>query len=288
MCYQVEPAHFLSASKGLSMDDPTIKSPTNQTIKELVRLKARKGEWSQRAFLVEGAREIERAISQGFILDKFFVCQDLAGSAGKSVLRKLAGFKAVTVAQDAFSKVATRDSSDGVLAVFMHRTFKFEDILKRTRADCPFIVAIESVEKPGNLGAILRSADGAGVHGVVILGQDIDIWNPNVIRASLGGIFSVPTVRLEPEDFFAQCKQLKIKTVAAALSNKSSSVFFENLKEPVSVIFGSEAHGLSDAIIDRCDSSIVIPMKGVCDSLNVSVAAGIVMYETLRQRMTSG
>lgn len=268
------------------MADAAITSPANQTIKELVRLKARKGEWSQRAFLVEGAREIDRALGQGFSLDKFFICRDLASSEGQSVLRQLPGLQVVTVAREAFSKVATRDSSDGVLAVFHKRTFRFEDILKRTQADKPFIVVVESVEKPGNLGAILRTADGAGVDGVVILDQDTDLWNPNVIRASLGGVFSVPTVHMERENFFALCRQLKIKTVAAALRDKCSPIFFENLNEPLAVVFGSEAHGLSDATLKHCDSSIVIPMKGICDSLNVSVAAAIIMYETLRQRIT--
>ena len=268
------------------MSSPVISSPSNQIIKDLVKLKSRKGDRSCRSFIVEGAREIERAVGQGFILEDFFVCPMVLGEQTRAMLSKLSEVRTTTVSKEAFSKVATRESSDGVLAVFTHREFTLQDILNRAGKAAPFIVVLEDLEKPGNLGAILRSADGAGVHGVVILGKNIDLWNPNVIRSSLGAVFSVPTLYCPDQDsFFGWCVKNKIKTIAAVLSENSKPIYEEALNGPIAVALGSEAHGLSKTLISKIDRSVIIPMHGVCDSLNVSVAAGIFMYEVQRQRL---
>jgi TrmH family RNA methyltransferase len=268
------------------MTNTLIASPSNQIIKDLVKLKSRKGERSCRSFVVEGAREIERAVRQGFTLEELFVCPTLWGEQTKAMLGELFDVRTTKVSKEAFSKVATRESSDGLLAVFKHREFTLQDILNRAGQTAPFIVVLENVEKPGNLGAILRSADGAGVHGVVILGKNIDLWNPNVIRSSLGAVFSVPTLYCPDQDsFFEWCAKRKIKTIAAVLSEKSKPIYEEVLTGPMAVALGSEANGLSKTLISKIDRSVIIPMHGICDSLNVSVAAGIFMYEVQRQRL---
>lgn len=261
-----------------------ITSPTNQTIKDLVRLKNRKGIESEHSFLVEGVRECQRALRAGFNLKSLFFCKDLLNADGQSFVLQAPQNVCTSVSQQAFAKVATREGSEGILTVFDQKTFSVTDIKKRAKSQPIFVVVIEDLEKPGNLGAILRTADGADVHGVIVLGMNVDVWNPNVIRSSLGGVFSVPTVCLKHADFFEWCRSNKIKKIAAALDDRSRPVFGEDLRDPVAIIVGSEARGLSDEVLEKSDRICMIPMLGICDSLNVSVAAGVLMYETRRQR----
>lgn len=270
------------------MPSPMISSPSNQFIKDMVRLKNRKGDRSQRSFIVEGAREIARAGEKSFFLEELLVCSELLTDLSRSLVSKYSAKNVITVSTEAFSKVAVRDTSDGILGVFKQQEFSLQDVLGRAGQQSPFIVVLENVEKPGNLGAILRSADGSGVHGVVILGDKVDVWNPNVIRSSVGGVFSVPTIHFDDaEIFLTWCRQHRIKTVAAALNPNSKPIYEENFKEPLAIMFGSESHGLSSTLVSQVDKSVLIPMQGICDSLNVSVAAGIFMYEVQRQRLLS-
>jgi len=264
-----------------------ISSPTNQTIKDLIKLKSRKGERASQSFLVEGWREIDRALKQNFKLEDFFYCEALLDAFGKNLVKQLNHRRTAEVSQEAFSKVATRENSDGFLAVFSKKDFSFDDILRRAGKKDPLIIVLENVEKPGNLGAVLRTADGSGVHGVVTLGVDVDIWNPNVIRASLGGVFAVPTLNCSYDKFFEWCRSHRVKTMAAAISDRSKPIFDMDLNGPLAVILGSEASGVSKTVLEKTDEFAVIPMNGVCDSLNVSVAAGIFMYEAFRQRSTT-
>lgn len=264
--------------------DVVITSPSNQTIKDLVKLKNRKGGESDSSFLVEGVREGRRALSVGFKLKRLFFCMELLDVEGQAFIRQVPQDLCILVSRQVFAKVATRDASGGVLAVFEQKNFSAVDILKRAKSQPIIVVVVENLEKPGNLGAILRTADAADVHGVIILGMSIDVWNPNVIRSSLGGVFSVPTICLNHADFFEWCRINKIKTVAAALTDRSEPVFRQDLTGSVAIIVGSEARGLSDVVLEKSDRICMIPMLGICDSLNVSVAAGVLMYETQRQR----
>jgi TrmH family RNA methyltransferase len=264
--------------------DVVITSPSNQTIKDLVKLKQRKGFESDHSFLVEGVREGHRALSKGFQIKRLFLCEELLDADGQTFIRQVPQSICTSVSRQVFAKVAMREGSGGILTVFEQKNFSTADILKRAKSQPIFVVVVENLEKPGNLGAILRTADGADVHGVIVLGTNVDVWNPNVIRSSLGGVFSVPTVCLNHADFFEWCSNNNIKTVAAALSDRSEPVFREDLTGSVAIIVGSEAHGLSDMVLGKSDRICMIPMLGICDSLNVSVAAGVLMYEARRQR----
>jgi TrmH family RNA methyltransferase len=266
------------------MSKIVISSATNQTIKDLVRLKDRKGERAVRSFVVEGFREINRAVQAGFLIEDFFYCEDELQPESRVLMERLRLQRIAEVSKDAFAKVATRDGSDGLIGVFKHKKSSFDDVKMRAVDSDLFIVVIENVEKPGNLGAILRSADAAGVHGVIVLGAPIDVWNPNVIRSSLGGVFSIPVIQSDLNEFLKLCGANKIKTIAAALRPEGKSIFELDLRGPLAVILGSEAHGLSEDVLNRSHSVATIPMLGRCDSLNISVAAGIFMYEALRQR----
>lgn len=266
------------------MSKIVISSPTNQTIKDLVRLKERKGERAAGSFVVEGFREIDRAVQAGFMIVDFFYCEDELQPESRALMERMRLQRIAAVSKDAFAKVVTREGSDGLVGVFKQKKSSFDDVKMRAGDIDLFIVVIENVEKPGNLGAILRSADASGVHGVIVLGAPIDIWNPNVIRASLGGVFSVPVIQSDLNDFLKLCSANKIKTIAAALRPESKSIFELDLRGPLAVVLGSEAHGLTEDVLNRSDSVATIPMLGLCDSLNISVAAGIFMYEALRQR----
>jgi RNA methyltransferase, TrmH family len=261
-----------------------IASPTNQTIKDLTRLKDRKGDRAERSFVVEGRREIQRAVTSGFVMEDFFYCPDELDVEGRSLVEQVISQRKAEVSREAFAKVATREGSDGLLAVFALKSATFSDILARAGKTPVFIVVVEDIEKPGNLGAVLRSADAAGVHGVVTLGKTVDTWNSNAIRSSLGGLFSVPVVNAGTKEFFDWCASQGVKLIGAALSEQSKSIYDSDFRGPVAILFGSEAFGLSPLAMSHMDEAAMIPMQGVCDSLNISVAAGIFMYEVLRQR----
>jgi TrmH family RNA methyltransferase len=261
-----------------------ITSPTNQSIKELVRLKDRKSERAKALFVVEGRREIERALACEFQIEEMYYCPQLVDEASRTLLAQLNATKMAELSEQAFSKVATRDGSDGLLAVFASRHHDAASIRQRAKTEDLFLIAMENVEKPGNLGAVLRTADALGVHGIILLGRSVDVWNPNVIRSSLGGIFSVPVVQWSDREFFGFCQSNNVKVVAASLVEESSDVFSLNLSGSVAILLGSEAYGLSQKLLAGAPWKVVIPMEGVCDSLNVSVAAGILAFEVKRQR----
>lgn len=265
---------------------PEITSPTNPKIKDLVRLKDRKGERSDDCFVVEGLREITRACQSGFDMVELYQCLALMPQLPEMLASKEHILHA-HISQEAFQKIAVREGSDGVIAVFKTRSVGLESLTAIVANKVPLIVAAEDVEKPGNLGAILRTADAAGVHAVVVLDKAVDPWNQHVIRASLGGVFFVPVIQTSSDAFYDWCVDHKVATVAAALSERSSSIFRQNLKDPVAILLGSEARGLSRFWFEKSTHLVQIPMLGVCDSLNVSVAAGVFIYEALRQRLAT-
>lgn len=263
------------------MSPKEITSPSNPTIKELVRLKDRKSDGADKEFLVEGFREIDRAIRSGFEILELFVCHEVLSHEAQGLMSQCKNITFLSLA--AFQKIAIREKSDGVLAVFAIKEFTLREIASKTTKPI-LIVAVEALEKPGNLGAVLRSADAAKVDCVVVLDQKVDTWNQNVIRSSLGAVFSVPVINCTSQQLIEWCKENDIKTFGAALSNRSKSIFESELKGPSAIIFGSEAFGLSTYLLENVDDLSVIPMAGICDSLNISVAAAIYMFEAVRQR----
>jgi TrmH family RNA methyltransferase len=256
-----------------------IESPSNQLIKDLVRLKERKGAWADSSFLVEGLREAERAIDSGFEMEKIILCPNL----GAKMPAKAAAVDLAKVSIQAFAKIAMREKSDGVLGVFKKRSWTFKDFDHQPQKPA-FILALENIEKPGNLGAVLRTADCAGVDGVVVLGRSVDLWNPNVIRSSLGAVFKVPTVCTSNEEFYAWLTAKGVTPIGAAISTDAKSIFDIDFKESVAIVFGTEADGLSDFWRRSANVCGQIPMVGMCDSLNVSVSAAVFAFEVLRQR----
>jgi TrmH family RNA methyltransferase len=167
-----------------------------------------------------------------------------------------------------------------MVAVAEMKSFSLDEV---SLSDNPLIVVLETVEKPGNLGAILRSADGAGVDLVIVCDQQMDIHNPNVIRNSLGGFFNVPTVQCASEDAIAFLEEKSVQILSTYLE-ASVAYYTVDMKIPTALVVGSEAFGISETWVKASAQNIIIPMTGIIDSLNVSSAASIVMFEAKRQR----
>lgn len=232
---------------------------------------------------VDGLREVSRAREAGVAFEELYVCRELLERfAGQQAVDQIFswGIEICEVSRMVMEKMSYGDRHEGVLAVIRIKNFLLSsENLQAT----PLIVVLENVEKPGNLGAILRSCDGAGVDAVMVADPKADIWNPNVIRASTGVVFSMAVMQgtlLQVRDFL---KAHQIKIVAATPSGKHT-YFSSDLKGPVAIVLGAEDKGLSDFWIDSADFEVSIPMRGKADSLNVSISAAVLVYEALRQR----
>jgi TrmH family RNA methyltransferase len=264
-----------------------ITSLHNPRIKDVLRLQDKAAERRRQGLtLVEGYRELTNARQAGWEVVTLLVCAELAGDELTQALleparRELRPYEFLPVSTAVFAKLAVRERSDGVLAIL--RT------PRRTLADLalpsnPLVLVLEAVEKPGNLGAILRTADAAPAHAVLVGDPRTDLYNPNVIRASLGGIFTVPTVAAPMADILAFLREKGIRTFAAALADDAKSYTATNFSGPTALVLGTEADGLTPATRQACDETVIIPMRGVLDSLNVSVAAAVLTFEAVRQR----
>lgn len=259
-----------------------IASPHNQRVKDAIKLRDRRQRTKQGRTIVEGVREIGRAIEAGVALDEVFVCRDLCRSGeSRRLLALLAEIDAplVEVTAEVFARLAFGDRSEGALAVVVMPRHNLGDL--EVGADS-LVAVIEGVEKPGNLGAVLRSADAAGAAAVIAAGSGTDFYNPNVIRASLGVVFTLPVraaTSAEARTWLAQ-RQF---TVYAARVDAEQSYSDASYAGPVAIVLGSEAKGLSSAWTEGV-TPIKLPMLGSADSLNIAAAAAVLFYEALRQR----
>jgi TrmH family RNA methyltransferase len=264
-----------------------ITSLHNPRIKDVLRLQDKAAERRRQGLtLVEGYRELANARQAGWQVATLFVCEELAGD---EITRQLAEparlvprpYEYLPVSAAVFAKLAVRERSDGVLALLRTPSRTLADL---ELPENPLIIVLEAVEKPGNLGAILRTADAAPAHAVLVGDPRTDLYNPNVIRASLGGIFTVPTVAAPMVEILAFLREKGIRTFAAALADDAKSYTATNFSGPTALVLGTEADGLTPATREACDATVIIPMRGVLDSLNVSVAAAVLTFEAVRQR----
>lgn len=269
-----------------------ITSLQNARIKNVVKLNNRRHRDAECLTVVEGVPEIGRALQSGVIPREAYVCPPLIAEAEAtemvSTLQRL-GQRGSTqlfeVTPDVFAKMAYRGASGGLLLVIPYLKHTLPDL---SLSLSPFLVVIEGVEKPGNLGAILRTADAAGVDGVIVTAaaeqrSGTDIHNPNVVRASLGTLFTVPVVSETTDRVIDWLRQKEIVVVATA-PNATVPYTAVDMTQPVALIMGSEAHGLSEQWLQVADERVVIPMVGVVDSLNLAVSTALLLYEAVRQR----
>lgn len=261
-----------------------ITSHHNPHVKEAVKLRGRRQRAKQGRTLIDGSRELARAISADVELVEVFVCEPLCRSADAQAALGLIGQTKVTVlpvTPQVFTKLAFGARTEGLLAVAKTPKRALDEMHLPAN---PLIAIVEAIEKPGNLGAVLRTADAAGVSAVIAAGHGTDLYNPNVIRASLGTVFTLPVCAATAEEALAFLRRNELRVYAArvdavALYTTASFV------GPAAIVLGSETAGLSE--IWRADDivSIKLPMVGDADSLNVSATAAVLFYEALRQRI---
>jgi TrmH family RNA methyltransferase len=264
----------------------TITSTHNPRVKEAAKLRQRSHRDKQGRFLIDGARELGRAISAGVELAEVFVCESLCESAeARKTLGLIGKTSAVVlpVAPPVFAKLAFGERAEGVLGVAVTPQRTLEGLHLPAN---PLVAVVEDVEKPGNLGAILRTADAAGVSAVIAAGYGTDLYNPNVIRASLGTVFSLPVCTASAEATLDFLRRHGISVHAARLDGPLAYTD-ASLDRPTAIVLGSETAGLSDVWRGDNVAGIKLPMLGAADSLNVSAAAAVLFYEALRQRSLS-
>ena len=257
------------------MRTEAVTSASNPKIKQLLQLQEKsKLRRETGLFVVEGRREIEHCLEGGFHIRTLFVCPEIAGEA--ATLPEMV----VELPESLYRKVAYRDSTEGVIAEVEYKSLGLEDL---ALGDNPLIVVLEAVEKPGNLGAVLRSADAAGADAVIVCDPLTDLYNPNLIRASVGAVFTVPTVVASSEELIPWLKERGIRILTAQLQD--SSLYYDyDMKGGTALVMGTESTGLSVRWRQAADAHIRIPMLGRLDSLNVSVSAAILLFEAVRQR----
>lgn len=260
-----------------------ITSLQNARIKDAARLRDRRHRERQGRIIIDGARELLRAMGAGVRLREVFMCEPLCQSQdARQVLAMLpqSGAEILDVTPAVFEKLAFGHRAEGVLAVADMPRRKLDELLLPPN---PLVAVLEGVEKPGNVGAVLRSADGAGVSAVIAADARTDLYNPNAIRASLGTIFTMPVCEAASGEVldWLRCQGLKILAARVDGSVPYTSV---NYRGPTAIVLGSEAEGLSPAWSAADITAIRLPMLGAADSLNVSATAAVLFYEARRQR----
>ncbi len=272
-----------------------ITSAQNPKIKKLLALQQKSSERrSEGLFVVEGRREIEHCVEAGYEIDTVFVCPSVMPDSdraswtpdqvgGDSLVMPgcdRASTKIFEVSASVYEKIAYRTGTEGIIAEVRTKTLRLEDL---KLGENPLIVVLESVEKPGNLGAVLRSADASGADAVIVCNPLTDLYNPNLIRSSIGAIFTVPCVACSSEECIDFLKSKRISILTAQLQD--SELYYDtDMKKGVAIVMGTESTGLTDIWRKAADAHIRIPMLGRLDSLNVSVSAAILLFEAVRQR----
>jgi TrmH family RNA methyltransferase len=267
----------------LTMEFQFISSAHNEAVKHLVRLRDRRDREREQVTLLEGYRELTRAKEYGMeIVECFFSPEFFLGVNEMPLLQSLAdeGVRVRQLAPQLLKKIAYRDRPEGLLAIMKmkNHTLQQMPVVKNGL----YLVA-ETIEKPGNLGSMLRSADAVNASGVIICGHGTDIYNPNVIRASTGALFSVPLAEGSNEDVYDFLQRNKIKVVSAT-PHAEECYCDVDMTQAVAIIVGAEQTGLTEFWLTRSDINVRIPMLGKIDSLNVASAATIMLYEAARQR----
>lgn len=264
-----------------------VTSVDNDRIKEVVHLRDRHWRDKLNLFLIEGYRELLRALDGKAPLVRLFICPELfLGENEQALIERAKSVRCEVVETSAkvFHKMSYRDRPDGLIGVAKQERkglSALEPLLKKGAS--PLFVVAEAIEKPGNLGTILRSSDAAGVSALIVANRCTDIFNPNVVRASCGTLFTVPVVEATTSEVIAWLKKHNIQILAAM--PQATAVYTDvDMKQPVAIALGTEQLGLSDALKNEADIQVRIPMLGAADSLNVAMATTLILYEAVRQR----
>ena len=261
-----------------------ISSSQNKEIKylhqlqEKSRLRRKEG-----VFLVEGVRETLLALKGDFKLKKIFFCEELfsAENLEELISNSWERPEITALSSEVYDKLAYRGSTEGLLALFESKELNLDSL--KFKSEAPLLLVAEAPEKPGNIGALLRTADAAGLDGVIIANPKTDLFNPNIIRSSVGCVFTTPIATGSTAEIIKFLKEKNIKIYSAALqaSKEYTTIDYSSAS---AIVVGTEATGLGDSWLENSEENIIIPMGGEIDSMNVSVAAGILIFEAKRQR----
>lgn len=260
-----------------------LTSLQNPKVKQAQKLRKRRERDKTQQFLIEGYRELLRAAKAHVPIQTLFTSSSFfLGTHEPQLIETIRqeGAQVLVCSEKVFQKLSYRDRPDGLLAIALQLHHPLS-VLKSQKT--PLYVIAESIEKPGNLGTILRSADATAVDGVIVCDRQTDIYNPNVVRASIGTLFTLPVIEASSEEALDWLKERQIQIVAATpLGQKSYTQV--DFTQPVAILVGAEQYGLSDFWLEKADFKVSIPMLGEADSLNVAMATTVLLYEVLRQR----
>ena len=263
------------------MSYKSITSPQNDFIKQIATLKEKsRNRKKSETFLVEGVRELEIALSCNYEVEHLLFYADLFDQEELNRF-KVDDYKIIEISKEVYQKIAYRETTEGVLAVLKTKSHHLDSLKFNTKN--PLVLVAEAPEKPGNIGALLRTADAANIDAVIIANPKTDLYNPNIVRSSVGCVFSNTIATGTTDDVIAFLKAKNINIYSAILQ-ESLNYTTQDYTQPTAIVVGTEATGLSDDWRKESTQNISIPMQGKIDSMNVSVAAGILIFEAVRQR----
>jgi TrmH family RNA methyltransferase len=258
---------------------PLITSPQNAKIKNIIALEKPRERKKQDLFIIEGIKELTLAIEGNYQINSVFFCPDIIDERTLLNIVKKENLL-IPVEKAVFEKIAYRESTGGIIALAKPKQNSLEDFHLSKN---PLLLVLEAVEKPGNLGAILRTADASGVDGVIICDPQTDFYNSNVIRSSVGCVFTKQIAAATSAQTIQWLKQKGISIYCTYLQ-AAKPYHLTDFTKPSAIIMGTESTGLSDLWVKSSDANIIIPMQGKIDSMNVSTAAAVVVFEAKRQR----
>jgi len=262
---------------------PTVvTSPTNPRVKQLVRLRERRERDAAGVALVEGAREVVRAIAAGWRVRLVATCAELASPEAHAAMTTFDALTAehLALSRAAFEKVSLRQHPDGVLALVVPPA---RDLAALPWPPDGLYLIADGLEKPGNLGALLRSADAANADAVFVTGHGTDLLNPQVIRASMGSVFARPVLAVDADELRSTLRERHVRCVATS-PNSDTDLWDADLTGALAIVVGTEHEGLSTAWLDAADERVRVPMAGLADSLNVATTGALLLFEARRQR----
>ena len=255
-----------------------ITSLQNPLVKYLFTL-TQKSKQRKQQFLIEGKREISLALEAGYLIEQLFICPDILSEV--EVEKLFSGYKCTAISTQVYEKLTYRSSTEGILALAQCKNHALSGV--EFQKAHPLVLVAEAPEKPGNIGALLRTADAAGVDAVYIANPKTDLYNPNIIRSSVGTVFTVPIFMSSSEEIRSHLQQQGFAIYCAALT--ASQPYDEvSYKGRTAIVVGTEDTGLSPTWLKASTQNIIIPMQGKIDSMNVSVSAAILIFEAVRQR----
>ncbi|GAB1309123.1 RNA methyltransferase [Urechidicola sp. KH5] len=260
----------------------TISSVKNPLIKEVIGLQEKsRNRKKQNRFIIEGQRELSLAISGNYKIEQLLIDTSITST---NLINELAIEieKCIEISHEIFKKIAYRNSTEGVIAIVRCKNHAIDQF--NLNCKNPLILVAEATEKPGNIGALMRTADAANVDAIFIANSKTDLYNPNIIRSSVGCVFTNNIITGSTNAIIDFLKSHRISIFSAVLSESAINYTEQDYTQSTAIVVGTEATGLSDTWLSQSDKNIIIPMLGSIDSMNVSVAAGILIYEAKRQR----